>query len=182
MAAEKQDPTGSGEELLTAVVSESWGRPVRTASWEAEEVDCPFDSPATAGLFRVRGTTREDQPWSRFATVLQHPRHWVGIDQAPSALREGFEADSPGRGEPVAWEPAFVTALPPGLRVPVLHRVVDLGEDRLVLWMEDVDIDPGLRDPPRFARGLAEGGAAVPAAEVVHPLPPWRSSSPSAPR
>lgn len=165
MATEKRDPMGSAgpdEELLTAMLSESWGRPVRIASWEVEEVDYPFASPATAGLFRVRGTTEEDRPWSLFAKVLQHPRHWPGIDQVPSQLREDFQANFPWRSELVAWEPAFVAALPRGLRVPVLHRVVDLGEDRLVLWMEDVDIDPGPWDPPRFARtGHLLGGLAA---------------------
>ncbi|GAA1755313.1 hypothetical protein [Kocuria aegyptia] len=165
MAAAKQNPMGSagpGEALLTAMVSASWDRPVRIASWEVEKVDYPFASPATAGLFRVRGTTGENQPWSLFAKVLQHPRHWAGIDQVPAELREDFEAAFPWRGELVAWEPAFVAALPPGLRVPFLHRVVDLGADRLVLWMEDVDIDPGPWDPPRFARaGHLLGGLAA---------------------
>lgn len=165
MAAEKQNPMGSAgpnEALLTAMVSEAWGEPARITSWEVEEVDYPFASPATAGLFRVRGTTGEDRPWSLFAKVLQHPRHWAGIDQVPAALREDFQANFPWRGELVAWEPAFVAALPPGLRVPVLHRVVELGEDRLVLWMEDVDIDPGPWDPPRFSRaGHLLGGLAA---------------------
>jgi hypothetical protein len=178
MAAQGEDLLGSGgpsDASLTEMVSQSLGRPVRIASWDVEVVDYPFASPATAGLFRVRGTTGDGEPWSLFAKQLQHPRYWAGTAQVPAALREDFAANFPWRGELQAWEPAFQAALPPGLRVPLLHQVVDLGGDRLVLWMEDVDISPGPWDPPRFARaaqllgGLAarRSGAAALAASGV---------------
>lgn len=155
MTATGQDvlgPAAPTESLLTAMVSESLGRSVRIADWDVEVVDYPFASPATAGLFRVRGATEDQQSWSLFGKQLQHPRHWSGITQVPEALRQDFTANFPWRSELEAWEPGFLDSLPPGLRVPVLHQVVDLGEDRLMLWMEDVTIDPNPWNTHRFAQ------------------------------
>lgn len=140
------------DSLLRMMVSQSLGRTVGIAQWEVEVVNYPFSSPATAGLFRVRGTTEDDQAWSLFAKQLQHPRHWKGISQLPAELREDFAARFPWRMELQEWSPEFLASLPPGLRVPVLHQIVDLGEDRLMLWMEDVKLDAGPWDSHRFTR------------------------------
>jgi hypothetical protein len=42
--------------------------------------------------------------------------------------------------------------LPAGLRLPVVHGVVDLGDERLLLVLEDVDVDHSPWDAARFAR------------------------------
>jgi hypothetical protein len=163
--------------LLTMMVSQSLGRPVRITDCDVEVVDYPFGSPATAGLFRVKGATEDQQSWSLFGKQLQHPRHWEGMAQVPEALREDFAANFPWRGELEAWEPGFIGALPPGLRVPALYQVVDLGEDRLMLWMEDVTIDPTPWDTTRFARAaylLGRLAALRGSAEALAacPMPP----------
>lgn len=99
-----------------------------------ELVPYDFGSPATGGLLRIRG-----EGWSWFGKVLQHPRHWPGLAMLPPADAASFAADFPWRSELELWDTARVGTLPEGLRVPELYGVVDLGDDRLAVWMEDVD-------------------------------------------
>ncbi len=106
-----------------------------------------FGSPATAGLYRLRGPG-----WSWFGKVLQHVRHWPGLAFIPPADAARFVEDFPWRSELELWEEPYVATMPTGLRPPALHGVVDLGDDRLVVWMEDVDEAPPVADLERFTR------------------------------
>ena len=56
----------------------------------------------------------------------------------PPEVQAEFLDGFPWRIELDLWEPAVLASLPDGVRAPVLHRVVDLGDDRLAVWMEDV--------------------------------------------
>jgi hypothetical protein len=58
----------------------------------------------------------------------------------------------PWRAELAAWEPEFLAALPAGLRVPRLHRLVELPDDRVAMWMEDVAIGDDAWTVGRFER------------------------------
>ena len=58
-----------------------------------------------------------------------------------------FAATFPWRAELAAWEPGFAGRLPAGLRVPVLYRLADLGDDRVAVWMEDVPVDSAPWEP-----------------------------------
>jgi hypothetical protein len=98
----------------------------------------PLGSPATGALLRVQGDDAAGQPWSLFVKVLHHVRHWVQYPMLPPEFAESFAAEFPWRSELDAWQPAFADLLPEGMRLPVLHRVVDLGDDRLAVWMEDI--------------------------------------------
>jgi hypothetical protein len=71
------------EQFLAAVVSDICGRPVTIATATAEPVPYDSGSPATARLARLRGTTTDGAAWSVFVKVLQHPRHWAGLDAEP---------------------------------------------------------------------------------------------------
>jgi hypothetical protein len=134
-------------ELLTpaspapATVTVTWAEPV------------PYDSgsPATGGLVRLGGTA-DGTDWSVFVKVLQNPRHWRFIDRMPPPVRAEFIAEFPWRAELAAWDPALTERLPPGLRVPKLYRLADLGPDRIAIWMEDIDADPSPWSPSRYAR------------------------------
>jgi hypothetical protein len=106
-----------------------------------------FGSPATAGLYRLRGPG-----WSWFGKVLQHVRHWPGLALLPPEHGEHFAATYPWRSELELWEEPYVSTLPEGLRPPELHGVVDLGDDRLAVWMEDVVEAPPVADLARFTR------------------------------
>lgn len=139
-------------EVLDAVASSCLGAAAVAASWTATPFPYVVGSPATAGLFRVRGTTTDGREWRAFLKVLQHPRHWPLLAQVPAPLREDFLASFPWRAELAAWEPELTQCLPDGLRVPRLHHLADLGDDRLALWMEDVESDPAPWDLPRYER------------------------------
>ena len=67
-------------------------------------------------------------------------------------MRRQFFEMYPWRGELAAWRPGFADRLPPGMRVPRLYRVAELGDDRLAVWMEDVRTLEGGWDLARFAR------------------------------
>lgn len=94
-------------------------------------------SPATAGLYRV-GAPGPEGAWSLFCKVLRHPRHWPGLAAMPPWVATEFAAEFPWCSELELWDPAVQASLPEGLRSPVLHGVVDLGDDRLAVWQEDV--------------------------------------------
>jgi hypothetical protein len=106
-----------------------------------------FGSPATAGLYRLRGPG-----WSWFGKVLQHVRHWPGLAFIPPEHGRHFAETYPWRSELELWEEPYVGTLPDGMRPPVLHGLVDLGEDRVAVWMEDVEEAPPVADLDRFAR------------------------------
>ena len=106
-----------------------------------------FGSPATAGLYRLHGPG-----WSWFGKVLQHVRHWPGLALIPPEHGDHFAATYPWRSELELWEEPYVGALPEGMRPPVLHGLVDLGDDRLAIWMEHVIEAPPEEDLARFDR------------------------------
>jgi hypothetical protein len=150
------------EAVLAEVVAAALGRPVRLAAWDAEPVAYATGSPATGALLRVTGATADGRPWSVFLKVLHHVRHWPYLHLLPEEARRPFADFFPWRGELVAWEPHFAGRLPDGLRVPRLYRLVDLGDDRLAVWMEDVRQAPGGWDLATFARAArALGGLAA---------------------
>ena len=147
------------KQFLTAVVSDIAGHPVAIATAAGEPVPYDSGSPATACLARLRGTTTDGTAWSVFVKVLQHPRHWPGLDRIPPPRRQEFCEQFPWRTELGAWDPAFTDRLPPGLRVPVLYRLAELPGDRLALWMEDVTVDDRPWTTPRFLHAARLLGA-----------------------
>lgn len=102
-------------------------------------VDYSPGSPATASLHRLRGTDRAGAPWSLFCKELQHVRHWASLALMPPAMAQQFADEFPWRSELELWDSAAL--LPDGLRAPELFRLIDLGDDRLAVWMEDVEVE-----------------------------------------
>src|SRR5262245_26573577 len=94
-------------EDVTAVVGEMFGPCASADTWRVEEIAYESGSPATGGLFRVRGTTGEGHEFSAFGKLLHHVRHWPRLSQLPEQFRDQFAAEFPWRGELAAWEPAF---------------------------------------------------------------------------
>jgi len=151
-------PEGEVQRVATAIV----GAPVTLGEWQVEEVPYESGSPATGGLMRVRGMTADDRPWSVFVKLLQHVRHWPRLPLIPPDARQAFADLFPWRQELAGWEESFAGRLPAGLRVPALYRLTDLGDDRLLVWMEDIDALDGGWDRTRFARAArALGGLAA---------------------
>jgi hypothetical protein len=119
-----------------------------------ETVAYPFGSPATAALLRVRGDGPHpgSQPWVLFCKVLQHVRHWPLLHLLPPEAQEEFANDLPWRAELELWDEVMVPTFPTGLRPPKLHALIGLGDDRLAVWMENIEEDPNPWDRERFAR------------------------------
>jgi hypothetical protein len=102
--------------------------------WTVEPVPYEPGSPATGALLRLRGRN-----WSVFVKQIHAVRHWPRLSMVPEPIRAQFVADFPWRQELQMWDEPFAGRLPKGLRVPLLYRLTDLGDDRLLIWMEDVD-------------------------------------------
>jgi len=49
-----------------------------------------------------------------------------------------FADTFPWRSELELWDSRVLASLPEGLRAPTLHRLVELPDDRIALWQEDV--------------------------------------------
>lgn len=102
-----------------------------------------FGSPATAALVRVSGCARRDpdekpHAWRAFVKVVQHVRHWDHLHLIPAHLRDDFARNFPWRHE-IDVNDEIGAAAPPGLRAPTYYALERLGEDRVAIWMEDVD-------------------------------------------
>jgi hypothetical protein len=156
-------------EDVAAVVAEMLGPSAAIAEWWVEPVAYQSGSPATGGLCRVRGVTEEGQRWSVFGKLLCHVRHWPLLGYIPEVFRENFAAEFPWRSELAAWEPSFVSCLPDGLRIPKLYRITDLGDDRLMVWMENIETLDDTWDVTHFARAarLLGGLAAMRSASEI---------------
>ncbi|MFD0664427.1 aminoglycoside phosphotransferase/kinase family protein [Thermocatellispora tengchongensis] len=65
--------------------------------------------------------------------------------------------------------------LPGGLRLPRLYRLDDLGDERLVMWLEDVEVDPAASwDLARYRAAARLLGALAAMRPAPHQDPPDR--------
>jgi hypothetical protein len=161
-AAPALSRVGRHLERLPEAVSAMLGEPVELQTWTATEIPYASGSPATGGLRRVRGRTRQGRPWSIFLKVLQHPRHWPGLTMLPPHVQAAFLEGFPWRAELAAWEAGFADRLPGELRLPALYLLDELGDDRLGVWMEDVATSREPWNLGRFRRAArALGGLAA---------------------
>lgn len=168
---------GEAPAALGALVDEALGVRV-DGSCEVRPFDYDFGSPATGGLYRVTGRTESGEPWSLFCKQLQHVRHWPQLTFLPEEVRADLTEQLPWRSELQLWAADQLATFPDGLRAPGLFRVVDLGDDRLAVWQEDVAHDHGTWTLERFARagellGRWNARSTTPSAlAVVGDLPP----------
>lgn len=127
----------------------------QVGGWSVEPVDYAFGSPTTGGLFRIRGTPRGAEgevPWSLFVKLVRSYRHWPLLDVLPPPLRARALDGAAWRYEADVYTAGLGGALPDGLRLPHVHRVRDLGDDKIALVLEDVRISAAPWDTARFAR------------------------------
>lgn len=150
---------------LTDLVRQALDDPsAEIAEQRVEPVDCPSYALSTAGLHRVIGTTTSGASWSFFVKSVRSLRVWEGLAEFPEAMR-------PLMGELFPWRAdadAYLAAepLPDGLRMPRLCRLDVLDDDRLVMWLENVEQSPVAWDLDRYhraARLLGELAAMRPA-------------------
>ncbi|MEO3811531.1 hypothetical protein ABGB17_21265 [Sphaerisporangium sp. B11E5] len=157
---------------LTRLVREHLGDPAaEIAEQRVEPVEAEPGAFSTASLHRVRGTTTDGAAWSFFVKSVNSVRHSPALATLPEHLRPVMIEHFPWRSDAdvyLAAEP-----LPRGLRLPRLYRLDDLGDDRLIMWLEDVEQDPGAQwDLDRYARAAHLLGALAAARPVPRPDPP----------
>ncbi|MEV0587996.1 hypothetical protein [Nonomuraea sp. NPDC050310] len=122
---------------------------------------------STAELRRIHGTTTDGRPWSVVAKSIRSMRHWPELVAIPPELRERAVEGYPWRADADVY--LSPPPLPEGLRLPEVYLVEDLGDDRLVLWMEDVRQAAGEWDLERYrraARLLGELAALRPSPDI----------------
>lgn len=160
---------------LTDLVRESLGDPLaEIADQHVELLDHGPGMLSTASLHRVHGTTTGGATWSFFVKSIHSVRHSAASASIPEHLRAAVLANFPWRADADVYLAA--RPLPGGLRLPRMYRLDDLGDDRLVMWLEYVDVAPAAWDLDRYrsaARLLGELAAAHPVAR--------RSSAPHEP-
>ncbi|HSV40903.1 MAG TPA: hypothetical protein VLI04_19230 [Nocardioidaceae bacterium] len=163
------------DELLgDRTVSAIMGRAVRDETVTVTTELYHFGSPSSGGLVTVQGEWLDGGTWSAFVKVLQHLRHWALLPQIPPHVAKEMLEFYPWREELELWRPALVERLPEGMRVPLLYDAVDLGDERIAVWMEKVDLDPApwsLATYARAARLIGAHNARMCDEEVVAACP-----------
>ncbi|MGI8329729.1 hypothetical protein ACRYCC_07165 [Actinomadura scrupuli] len=156
---------------LTDLVRELLGDPTaEIAEQRVEPVGTGPGAFSTEALHRVRGVTTDGVPWSFFVKSVHSVRHAPALAMLPGHLRAALIESYPWRADVdvyLAAEP-----LPDGMRLPRLYRLDDLGDDRLIMWLEDVAEAPGAKwDLDRYARAAYLLGALAAMRPVTGPAP-----------
>jgi len=142
--------------------------------WRVETADYDFGSPTTDGLFRILGTARvsnSERRWSVFVKLVRAYRHWPLFEILPAELKAAAGAGDQWRYEADVYRSGLPGALPQGLRLPIVHRIVDLGDDRLAIVLEDVATSPNQWNEGLFAAAARLLGRFAVRATALHSLP-----------
>jgi tRNA A-37 threonylcarbamoyl transferase component Bud32 len=144
------------EHELTRLVQDVLHRPAaRVVAWDVEPAAYEINSPLTGGLFHVRGIASDGDwvgPWSVFVKLVRSWRHWPMLHIVPQHVRDAMLQHQGWRNEPEIYRSELAASLPDGLRLPRVLHVHDLGDERVVMWLEDVAADGVSWDLPRFER------------------------------
>jgi len=162
-------------EVLPREHIEAWVRAAGGRDWRVELVDYPFGTPTTLGAVRLYGDFG-----SLFVKVIRAYRHWPGMALMPAELRTQALASDLWRYEADLYADGVGALLPPGLRLPIVHAVTDLGDDHVAIVLEDVRVTDEPWDTSRFARAaglLARAAVRITRADA---LPPSASRVPAA--
>lgn len=119
---------------------------------------------STTALQRVHGTTTTGASWAFVVKSVQSIKHAPILRALPEEAHEPLIAVFPWRADADVY--LCPPPLPAGLRLPRMYRLEDLGDDRLVLWLEDVPVESVDWDLARYARAarlLGELAAIRPA-------------------
>jgi hypothetical protein len=122
----------------------------RIADVRTEELPVDVGSAATGRLTRINGTTTDGREFAFFVKRVQSVRHWPHLHMVPEEYRDEFISGMPWRAEVDAYRSDV--KLPDGLRRPRLHLIDELGDDRVDLWLEDVQSDGSAWDLAAYER------------------------------
>ncbi len=160
---------------LTAVVQAALGRPVRLGGWQLTPVGAPVTAISTEAVLKVHGVAYDgeaERPWAVLVKVLRSARHWPLLDVVPASVRQDFVDSFQWRVEADVLGSDLPGRLPAGMRTPRVFRIDDLGDDRVALWVEYVDVADVEWDRARFARAarlLGRWAARTAAAPPARP-------------
>jgi hypothetical protein len=165
------------ETALDELVLDACGRRPDPTATVVESLPVSTVSPATDGVHRIRGLDLDGRPWSLFCKALRHARHWPMLTQLPPEFATHFTETFPWRSELELWDPRVQASLPEGLRSPVLHLLIELPDDKLAIWHEDVLQRPHVWDDDTYARaarllGRWNARSTHPDVLAVSELPP----------
>ncbi|MET3721963.1 MULTISPECIES: hypothetical protein [unclassified Arthrobacter] len=131
--------------LLNNVVGFALGEPeVEVHTVGAYGIGSSVLNMTTGGLWRVYGSARPADSslrtlaFSVVVKLIQSPLLWGGIERIPQEFRPGLVANYPWRTEAEVYASGLSDAMPLNSRLPKPFGVVEVGEDRAVIWMEDV--------------------------------------------
>lgn len=112
-----------------------------------ETVDYPFGTPTTEDAFRVR-----TDDGVLFVKIVRSFRHWPLIHTLPPDMARQAIDGPLWHYEADVYESRVGDVLPDGLRLPRVHAVADLGDDRMAIVMENIEVTDTAWDTDRFAR------------------------------
>ena len=143
-------------EDVAALVRAALDRPNATVTDVAVEACSePVTNLMTASLMRVGGLLADDRGsthWSLFVKTLQSAIHSPAFAQIPAEFHAQALAQFPWRAEGRVYRSSLARHLPAGLRMPAIHRVIDLDDTHMSIWMEDVPLLEADWDLDRYRR------------------------------
>ncbi|SEP13139.1 phosphotransferase [Trujillonella endophytica] len=135
-------PGGTTPAELLAALRRRTGRPdLRIEALECSPLPHRISAPTTRALTRVRVRARDGEGPTTIRLVakeLQAARHGLP-PQMPPAERERLDAVIPWRLEADVLASGVAGLMPPGMRAPDVVATTGDDEDRLTLWLADVD-------------------------------------------
>lgn len=144
-------------ERLTAVVRRVVGRPdAQLATVQVRPASHQVENMTTQALTHVWGTLADGTPWRVFAKTLRPAWHAPLWEQIPPTFHDQVRRTLDWQDEPHVYTSPLARDLPSGLRLPRLYGV-DRGEERITLWLEDVD-DTQTWDAARYQRTARQLG------------------------
>lgn len=141
-----------------------------------EQLPCVLTNMTTEELARIRFAGPQGAS-SLIVKIARSPRHSPLWAQIPLPFRDQVMDELPWRAEPDLYRSDLAALLPPGMRMPTVYRVDELEDDRVALWMEDVEEVPGgwsRQDYRTAARMLGRLSGRLPEALVPAGVPVQR--------
>ncbi|MGD9753710.1 MAG: hypothetical protein AB7W59_22160 [Acidimicrobiia bacterium] len=126
-------------ETLAAVARSATGAPVRVTAAASQPLGHRIENLTTAGLDRVRLTLEGGAAVDVVAKTLRPASAAPAFAFIPPEHHQQVLEDLHWLDELDVYRSGLGAALPDPLRMPAVHLVEQTGEDRVTVWMEDVE-------------------------------------------
>jgi hypothetical protein len=158
---------------LVAVAAAAGWSPSVVSQHIVESLPCMLTNLTTADLARVRCGENSDGS-AAVVKIAQSPRHSPMWGQIPEQFREAVMTELPWRAEADLYASPLASLLPNGMRMPAVYAIEPLDDDRIALWLENVDErdTPWGRDDYRAAAtGLGRMAGQLPHQRIPAEIP-----------